>query len=181
MNLKRITVTGALGLCTGLTMLAQADRFSEKDKTFLTTAAQADMAEMSLAQLALQKSSNDDVKAYAQQMLTDHQKLEDSAKPVVLKAGLTPPTEVNPMQKKDYDKLQKMSGTGFDTAYIRNAVQEHTKVLRDVKSEERTTQNSDMKTLSATAEPIVSDHQKKAHDLAVKMGVTTNRAPSDKS
>src|SRR5580704_9674118 len=47
------------------------------DKAFVRKALEGGMTEIQLGQLALQKSSNDDVKQFAQKMIDDHTKLGD--------------------------------------------------------------------------------------------------------
>src|ERR1700675_2397646 len=54
------------------------------DKAFVRNALEGGMAEVQLGQLALQKSSNDDVKQFAQKMIDDHTKLGDEMKQVAV-------------------------------------------------------------------------------------------------
>ena len=169
-NLKTIAMTATFALCTSTFAFAQGDTFSAKDKLFLKEMAQSDMAEMKLAQLALQKSQSDDVKQYAQQMMDDHTKLMQQEQPVQQKAGITPPTDVNPKQKAQYTRLQALSGTAFDKAYAKGNVKDHTEVLTKAKAEDAATSNSDIKTLIAGATPVVTDHQQKAQSLDQKLG-----------
>lgn len=175
MNLKNIALAGMLAVGTGTIAIAQDSsatnsNFSAKDKMYLKDAAQSDMAEMNMAQLALQKSSNDDIKAYANQMMTDHKTTSDAAKPVAEKAGVPMPADVNPMQKAQYNKLQGLSGTQFDRAYAKDNVLDHKTILKKGKAEAASTQNSDMKTLTSMQEPIITDHTQKAEALAQKIG-----------
>lgn len=175
MNLKNIALAGMLAVCTGSFAVAQdssavGSAFSAKDKTYLKTAAQSDMAEMKMAQLALQKSSNEDIKNYANQMMTDHQKTTDAAKPVAEKAGLSMPTDVNAMEKSACSKLEGLSGAQFDRTYVRINVKAHKKLLKEGKAEAASTQNSDMKTLTSMQEPIITEHTQKAEELVKKMG-----------
>ena len=180
MKLTKFALAATMFAGTAGSLFAQ-DTFSAKDKVYLKDAAQSDMAEMSMAQLALQKSSNDDIKSYANQMMADHQKTSDAAKPVAEKAGVPMPADVNPKQKAQYTKLQGLSGTQFDNAYVKANVLDHRMILKKGKAEAATTQNSDMKTLTAMQEPIITDHTQKAEDLAKKMGSNKQSAPSDKS
>ena len=169
MKLNRSAFTVALLVGTAGSLFAQ-DTFSAKDKVYLKDSAQSDMAEMNMAQLALQKSSNDDVKTYANQMMADHQKTSDAAKPVAEKAGVPMPTDVNPTQKAQYTRLQGLSGAQFDKAYARDNVMDHRTILKKGKAEAATTQNSDMKTLTAMQEPIITDHTQKAATLVKTVG-----------
>src|SRR4051812_20462780 len=50
------------------------------DHTFVTKAAQGGLAEVKLGQLATQKASSSDVKAFGQQMVDDHSKANDELK-----------------------------------------------------------------------------------------------------
>lgn len=48
------------------------NRLSSSDRLFMNRAAQGNLAEIRLSQLALQRASSDDVKQYAQQMIDQH-------------------------------------------------------------------------------------------------------------
>jgi putative membrane protein len=52
------------------------------DKAFVKKAMEGNMAEVQMGQLALQKSSDDQVKQFAQRMVDDHGKMQDQLKPV---------------------------------------------------------------------------------------------------
>ena len=51
---------------------AYAQGLSTAEKTFVTKAAKGNFAEIELGKLASQKSHNADVKAFGEQMVTDH-------------------------------------------------------------------------------------------------------------
>ena len=63
----------------------------DNDKKFLTNAAQSDVNEIQLSQLAAQKATNPDVKAFAQKMVTEHKDMSSSMQPFGSSWGLTPP------------------------------------------------------------------------------------------
>ncbi len=70
---------GLAVLSLGVVMFAQdsADRLVNPDAVFAVKAAQGNMAEIKMGELAAQKASNADVKAFGQQMVTDHTKAND--------------------------------------------------------------------------------------------------------
>ena len=61
---------------------------ARQDTKFLEKADQGNVDEIELAQLALKKSSNDDVKNFAERMIHDHNTLMDNMKPFANEAGL---------------------------------------------------------------------------------------------
>jgi putative membrane protein len=63
-------------------------QLTNSDNTFLTIAAQSDMNEIKLSQLAQTKASSSQTRAFAKKMVTDHQMLEVKMKPFADAADL---------------------------------------------------------------------------------------------
>ena len=74
-------------------------------------------------------------------MVTDHTKLGDQMKQVALQLGVTPPTRKSKKDKELMAKLQGLSGTQFDNAYIVAMVKDRKKDAEDFKAEAQQTQN----------------------------------------
>ena len=111
-----------------------------EDKHFMRMAMEADMAEIQLSQLALQKSSNDQVKQFAQRMVDDHTKLDAQMKPMAMQAGVDAPTDVSAKHKAELAKLQNgnhVPGTPDVAAgQLPQAGLEYIRKYRDVKYHE---------------------------------------------
>jgi len=84
-----------------------------KDKIFLRKAAQG-MAEVKLGQLAAQKASDGDVRAFGQKMVDDHTKLNDEMAPIAGSMGVRLPKDLDKEDQAEYDKLNALSGNNFD-------------------------------------------------------------------
>src|SRR5258707_14447193 len=95
-----------------------AAALSKADRNFANTAAQAGLAEVTEAQIALQKSSNQDVKNFAQRMVDDHSKANDQLKSVAAQEGLNVPSSPSSADQRKAQALQKLSGAAFDKRYI---------------------------------------------------------------
>ena len=158
--------------CLFATVHASAQ--SDADKTFLTDAAQSDFNEITLSKLAEQKSTNPQVKSFAEKMVTDHNMLEAKMKPYVEKWGLTPPTALDSDHQGVYDQLNGMSGADFDKQYMQAMDADHHKALDLFKQEESTTTNSSFKAAVKHGESVVAQHTKMADQLAPKVGATAN-------
>jgi predicted outer membrane protein len=75
------------------------------------------MAEVKLAQLALRTSKDPTVTT--KKMIDDHQSLLGEAKPIAMKAGVTPPDNLSMSSDAEYLKLQALSGDTFDKSTSR--------------------------------------------------------------
>ena len=88
-----------------LSMATKVNGQSDDDKKFLANAAQSDVNEIKLSQLAEEKATNPDVKAFAQKMVAEHNKMSMSMQPFAASWGVTPPINMDADHQKEYDKL----------------------------------------------------------------------------
>ena len=146
---------------------------SMQDKMFLRKATQGSNFEIQTANLAMQKSSSDDVKQFAQMMIQDHTKLNDGMKPVASEAGVTPPTGISKKDKVVYKQLQGLSGDAFDKAYIQAMVKDHTEDLKQFKMEANNGQLASEKSAAEQGAQVVDMHLQKAQALAQAHNVSS--------
>jgi putative membrane protein len=99
----------------------QQTQISQLERVYLTEAAQTGMAELAMAKLALEKSQNDKVKQYAQQMIKDHTPINQELQQLATQKGITLPTEMGMKYQALITQLSKLSGADFDQAYINEA------------------------------------------------------------
>jgi putative membrane protein len=142
------------------------------DKHFITVAGQADLAEIKQSELALEKSRNKDVRAFAKRMVKDHHMLMDKMKPFAAKYKVPPPALVSTDQDAQYSALQGLSGTEFNKAYIEDMDKDHHKALALFDAELAATTDSDLKATVTAGRAVVADHTQMADALAQKMGVS---------
>ena len=145
---------------------------SMQDKMFLRMASEGDQFEIQSAQLALQKSSSDDVKQFAQLMITDHTRLDNDMKPIAQQANVEPATSLMGKQKKAYAQLEGLSGTAFDQQYIKDMVMDHKKVDKAFANEASDGTLPSEKQAAATNKPTIDMHLQKAEALAQAHNVT---------
>ncbi len=145
-------------------------QLTPKDKTFISEAAEGGLKEIQFSQLALQKSSNDDVKTFAQKMITDHTQLNNDMQPFAQQAGITPPTQLKPKDQTEYDQLSKLSGSAFDHKYIQSMVKDHHKDLKEFKTEAAVATDPSFKTTVESGEKVIQQHTDMADNLAKTKG-----------
>ena len=145
-----------------------ASRTASGDHTFAMKAGQANLAEIELGKLALQKSTTDDVKKFAQEMIEAHTASSAKLKAAATKAGLSGaiPTFLGINNSTSLSKLQALSGEAFDREYLKNQVSVHEDAL---KAQEAYAKNGDvpeLRALAKSATSMVRNHLDEASKLA---------------
>ena len=159
-------------------VMARAQDTAAQDKMFLMNAAEGGMTEIQASQLALKKSKDADVKAYAQKMIDDHTMLMAQMKPFAEQMGVTPPMKLKPEHQQEMARLKSMSGDKFDKEYVTAMVADHHKDLGDFMTERDTTSNADLKATVAKGTDVVKDHTQMIDQMAQKDGIPTPPMPA---
>jgi predicted outer membrane protein len=165
------------GAATSAASSAPGGSMSKGDQKALVDMAQANMAEIEGGKLAQSKSQNDQVKTFAQQMIDDHTKALNDVQQVAQQKGVTLPSEPDAKHKAMAAKLEKMSGSAFDKAYMAQAgVADHKKVHSMLMQDQKRVKDPDVKKLADTMAPVVEQHLKAAQQLAsAKSGTTSGK------
>jgi predicted outer membrane protein len=131
----------------------------------LMTAYQDGQAEIQLSQLALQVSTNSDVTAFAQRMISDHSVLNDEITRIAGQHNVTLPTTLTTSQQADLTRLQGLSGTDFDKAYMDLNVAVHDKDVAQFALQARQATDNDIRQLAVVAYPILKLHLASAEEI----------------
>jgi putative membrane protein len=140
------------------------------DKAFVKKALGGSMAEVEMGKLALQKSSNDQVKQFAQKMVDDHGKMIEQMKPAADAMGVKVPDQPPAGEMKKMEKMKSLSGDAFDQAYIKDMVADHKKDSKEFKQEAQMTKNPQLKDLVTQGSETIDGHLQMAQQLAQSSG-----------
>jgi putative membrane protein len=161
----------------------QNGKLSKQDKTFAKEAAQGGMAEVQLGQLATQKAESDDVKQFGERMVKDHSKANAELEKVAKRDNIELPTGLDHDAQKEMDKLKKLSGADFDSAYMTRQVSAHKKTIKLFEKEAKSGQNDDLKSFASSTLPTLKDHLQMAQqtDAAIMAQGRSNTAHTSMS
>jgi putative membrane protein len=151
---------------------------AHQDTKFLKEADQGNVDEIELAQLALKKSDNEDVKNFAQKMIHDHNMLMENMKPFANEAGLQPPSHPSAATEAAKLKLDMLSGKSFDKAYIKMMVEDHHKDLEAFRTEAKSTGYPAFRSAVEQGEQVVREHLELINQIAKKNGVAPAPVPA---
>jgi putative membrane protein len=143
---------------------------AENDKNFVMDAGKGGKAEVGLASDAVQRSSNAEVKAFAQKIVDDHTKANDKLTTIATGKGVTIPDEVPPDATAAKEKLAKLTGKSFDQAFAKQMVDDHTKTIAKFEDESKNGADPEVKAFADDTLPALREHLKMSQDLQTKVG-----------
>ena len=143
---------------------------ASNDAAFVNGIAEASLTEIAEAQLALQMSKSTKIKQYAQQMITDHTKLNDELAPIAQAHGVSLPTTPSAEQQQEISALQGMHGYGFSHAYVADQITGHQQALQLVQMEASDGTDPALKQYAETGAPIIQSHLQMAQALEMHGG-----------
>ncbi len=165
--MKRILTAVCCISITTIPVLAQAHHgaghananAAMTDQQFVDLAAQTDMVEANLGQLAQDAASAQPVKDYGNMLVTDHTADFEQLKNAAQQANLTVPTAIDEQQNKTMiGPMHKLKGKAFDHRYIQDMIAGHTKAIAIYKKEAADAQNPSIKSYAETALPVLQKH-----------------------
>ena len=131
--------------------------------------------DIAAAKQALAKASNPQVKAFAQEMVRDHEAVNQKALALVKQLKVTPqdnPTSqaLSAQAAKEMKTLSALSGAAYDKAYVANEVAYHKTVNSALSSTLiPDAQNAQLKSLLETGLKLFKEHQMHAEHLAAAL------------
>lgn len=171
MRLKHIVLAGAACL-----LAAPVYAQSINDAQIAAIVVTANQVDIDAGHLAATSASNADVKAFGQQMVTDHTGVNKSATELVTKLRVTPePSATSRSLKEGGDKnvanLKSLKGAAFDRAYIDHEVAYHQQVLDALdKTLIPGAKNEELKALLVKVRPAFVAHLEHAKHVQSELG-----------
>jgi putative membrane protein len=135
----------------------------------------AGVLDIEAAKLARTKSANAEIVSFADDMVRDHQAVNDQALALVEKLGVTPEDNdtskaLTAAAKAKQAELAALEGHAFDKAYAENEVAYHRTVNEALESTLiPNASNSELKALLTTGLKIFQGHQEHAEQLAAAL------------
>src|ERR1700748_1315003 len=141
------------------------------DKMFLRKAAEGGIAEVKLGQLAVQKGSSEEVKAFGQKMVDDHTRLNLEIAQVADSMGVMLSKSMNKEDQVKYDKLNALSGNYFDIEYLSFMVKDHHKDLHEFRMEAASPTDPALHDAVVKAQGVIHEHTVMVDKLARAKGI----------
>jgi putative membrane protein len=170
-----VRLSAAIAALSLLTGSALAQGAKPTDPQIAHIAYTAGVIDITAAKQAITKASNKDVKAFAEDMVRDHESVNKQALELVKKLKVTPEDNdtSKTLSKQAADKLTelaKLKGTDYDKAYVANEVAYHKAVNGALETQLiPSANNAELKSLLQTGLKIFQGHQQHAEHVAAAL------------
>lgn len=162
-----LSVFTVAGLTVGLSFMLTAEAVVKDN--FWNEAAMGGMAEVSMAQLALQKSQSESVRQFAQHMVDDHTAANNELMSLASSKNVTLPTGLDAKHQAMMTKMGSMSGMDFDREYMKGQVKDHEKMVKLFQNEAANGADADVKAFAAKTLPTLQSHLQMARSMSSGM------------
>jgi putative membrane protein len=173
--MKHVLLTASLVLCAGGAFAQSATEstgvnsalgVAPKTEDFIMEASASDVFEIESSKLALQKG-NEATKAFAQQMVTEHEKTTAELKALLASGKVqgNPSTTLTEDFKEEVDELAQLDGDEFSEEYIDDQVEAHEDAVDLFKRYAEEGENAELKAWAAKTLPALQHHYQMAQDL----------------
>ena len=140
-------------------------------QSFATQAAVIGKAEIELGQLAMQKTDDQQVRAYAQRMVKDHQAADAKLRKLAATENLSLPQSLDAEHQALKEKLSNLQGEAFDREYAKAMAKGHDKAVALFEAASQAPQmSSELKEFAAATLPTLKEHDEMAHSLHEREG-----------
>ena len=173
MHVRAIAALAALCFITAAPVAEAADKPS--DPQIAHIAYTAGVIDIEAAKQAIAKSKNKEVRAFAQDMLRDHEAVNKQALDLVKKLHVTPADNdtsraLTKAENEKQAELAKLHEAAYDTAYIANEVAYHKQVNHALEALLiPSAENAELKKLLETGLKIFEGHEQHAEKVAADL------------
>jgi putative membrane protein len=134
------------------------DTIDTRDREFLKTIRFANLWEIPMSDLALERGTTKEVKAAAEVMHNDHIKLQTVVEGLAQKYGMTLPSQASASQQAWMAEISGKQGEDFDRAFVNRFRGAHGSIFQAIAEERAGTRNKTMLDFATQANTIVMTH-----------------------
>jgi putative membrane protein len=151
-------------LVLALSALAQVK--TSPDLAFMKMAAQANMTEAHIGQMAANQASQSQIKDFGQKLIHDHTDGYEQLATLAAKTGDSIPRGIDVRKISAVEQLMKLKGKQFDHQFVLEEIRDHERAIAAFKREAQSGRDPDVKAYASKMIPVLQDHLSQAKALA---------------
>jgi len=138
---------------------------TQQDTAFVIAATTGGMAEIALGKLALEKSANSKIKAFANMMIKDHGKANEELKQLASAEQISLPVSLGGVELQTYDRLATKKAAEFDSTYVEQMVKDHINTIDLFQQASKTVTDAAIKQFIEKTLPVLHEHLEHVKDI----------------
>lgn len=138
---------------------------SHHDAKFIRDAAEGNAMEIALAEVAVRKAQNPQVRDYAQRLIRDHEQANNQLQPLAIANGITWPVAITKSDAHTLDKYENMNGHDFDRSVMNHWVKDHREDIKEYDKAAKHAQDPQVKQYAISTLPTLRDHLSRAEAI----------------
>ena len=147
---------------------APSDTLNAADVKFVKQESAAGLSVVKVAELAVKKASNPEVKALAETLVTDHTAANAELGALATKKGVDVSAVIDPAAAETFQELEKLNGSDFDKEFLNVAVKGHKKCVKNFETTSKEAEDGDLKIWVDKMTPVLKGHLASAENLQSK-------------
>jgi putative membrane protein len=144
------------------------ERKSEKDAEFLVDAAEINLEEIKLGELAQQKGTTNDVKELGKMMVQSHTNALKDLKNLAANKSVALPGSLTEDGQEAYDKLNEKSGADFNKDYCDMMVKGHKNAIERFEWASSKATDSEIRNWASAMLPTLNEHLEHSNECLEK-------------
>jgi putative membrane protein len=163
-----LCATGSASMAQDAATTAQS---TASAKEFVEQAGTSGLAEVEMGELGAQKAKNNQVQAFAKQMVEDHKKANQELVTATKGKGVQVPSSRTSMHKATVEKFQQQdAGKNFDRDYMEQMVEDHKAAVELFETAADDEQlDIDLRAYAKKTLPTLQAHLKEAQTIQSKL------------
>ena len=137
-----------------------------RDRHFLRKAMASGFEEAELSRLILGKTTDEDIKRMATQVIADQTRINESLKAAAEAQGVMLPTKLSPSAKNAFQKLASLSDEELSRKYVVTLAEDRRRDLSEYRLEAAATEEERLRDALLAASRIIHDHMVAARQIA---------------
>ena len=155
--MKLICTVYAFALFSSLQVCAQNKSNDTTARYFVIQASIGNLQEIQIAKLALQRSTNSEVKAFANRMIADHSHAQEQLMQIIKSRHFQIPAEATETPVDDL-MLKNLQAKDFDRMYVHMMVPDHRQTVQMFEGYAFTGKDPDVRSFASQTLPTLKEH-----------------------
>jgi putative membrane protein len=142
---------------------------SSDDEEFLNKAFLDGLEELQTSGIAVVRAQNEEVRAFAQKMISDHSKTNKELKELGREKGATMVGGTGAEEQKRIAELSNLSGAAFDKEYVKRMAAAHEKDVAEFQRQADSGTDASLKRFAVQTLPALKMHLQMIKDIQGKL------------